>query len=306
VVIRTRLLALAAATALAGGLLAATQPELSATVRAPGLVAADNSAAAAKIRVATYNIHAGAGSDQMFDLDRTAAALDALDADVIGLQEVDVHWSERSQWRDLVRELARELRMWPAFGPIYSLDPLEPGQPRREYGVAVLSRFPVLRSWNHEITRLSTQEPNPVPRPMPGFLEALLWAKGRLVHAYVTHLDYRPDPAVRQTQVAETVDILEDDPRHATQVLLGDFNAPPEAPELAELWTAVDDAWLVADATSGDPATYPADAPVQRIDYVTVSDNVRVRSAVVPSEPGVVAASDHRPVVADLKLSRRD
>jgi endonuclease/exonuclease/phosphatase family metal-dependent hydrolase len=300
VVIR-RLAVLAAATALAGGTLVGA--ELSAATGSPGRVAADNSAA--KVRVATYNIHAGAGSDQVFDLDRTAAALDALDADVIGLQEVDVHWSERSEWRDLVAELGRRLHMRAVFGPIYSLDPVEPGQPRREYGVALLSRYPVLRSWNHDITRLSTQDPNPVPRPMPGFLEALLWADGRPVHAYVTHLDYRPDPAVRQTQVAETVDILGDDPRHATQVLFGDLNAEPDAPELTELWTAVDDAWLVADATDGDPSTYPADLPTKRIDYVTVSDNVRVRSAVVPTDPDVVAASDHRPVVADLRLSRK-
>lgn len=49
------------------------------------------------LRIATYNIHAGAGSDGVFDLDRQAAALRALDADVIGLQEVDVHWGARSQ-----------------------------------------------------------------------------------------------------------------------------------------------------------------------------------------------------------------
>jgi endonuclease/exonuclease/phosphatase family metal-dependent hydrolase len=300
--VRRRLAALAA-TALAGTLLTATPSELSATIRPGALIVADNSAG---IRVATYNIHAGAGSDQVFDLERTAAALDALDADVIGLQEVDVHWGERSEWRDLIRELGRRLDMHAVFGPIYSLDPTEPGQPRREYGVGLLSTYPVLRSWNHEITRLSTQEPDPVPEPMPGFLEALLWARGRLVHAYVTHLDYRPDPAVRQTQVAETVDILDDDPRRATQILFGDFNAPPDAPELAELWTAVDDAWQVAGSTSGGPSTYPADAPAQRIDYVTVSDNLRVRTAVVPSDPDVVAASDHRPVVADLRLSRRD
>jgi endonuclease/exonuclease/phosphatase family metal-dependent hydrolase len=299
-----RLAALAAATALAAGLLTAATAELSATIGAPGRIVADNSVGTPAIRVATYNIHAGAGSDAVFDLDRTEAALEALDADLVGLQEVDVHWSERSEWRDLVRELGRRLHMWPVFAPIYSLDPVEPGQPRREYGVALLSRFPVLRSWNHELTRLSTQDPNPVPTPMPGFLEALVWAKGRPVHAYVTHLDYRPDPAVRRTQVAETVDILDDDPRWATQVLFGDLNAPPDAPELAELWTALDDAWLAADSTTGGGPTYPAAEPTSRIDYVTVSDNVRVRSAVVPDRPDVVAASDHRPVVADLKLSR--
>lgn len=254
------------------------------------------------LRVATYNIHAGAGSDAVFDVDRTAAAIDALDVDIVGLQEVDKHWSDRSQWRDLVSELGAELGMHPVFGPIYSLDPINPGEPRREYGVALLSRFPVIRSWNHDLTRLSTQDPDPTPAPAPGFLEALLWVHGRLVHAYVTHLDYRADPSVRETQVAETVDILGDDPRRAARLLFGDFNATPDAPELSQLWTAVDDAWLVAASTGDDALTYPAIDPEKRIDYVTVSPNLRVRSAVVPSAPDVVAASDHRPVVATVRL----
>lgn len=254
------------------------------------------------LRVATYNIHYGAGSDGVFDLDRTAAALEALDADIIGLQEVDVHWSGRSEWRDTISELGGILDMHPVFAPIYSLDPVEPGQPRREFGVALLSKFPVLSSWNHDLTRLSTQDPDPEPRPAPGFLEALIHVDGRPVHAYVTHLDYRSDPSVRKAQVADTLDILDDDPQHAAQILLGDFNAPPEAPELSDLWTAVDDAWRVAEKTSDNSLTYPAIDPVKRIDYVTVSHNLRVDSAVVPSAPDVVAASDHRPVVAELLL----
>jgi hypothetical protein len=36
--------------------------------------------------------------------------------------------------------------------------------------------------------------------------------------------------------------------------------------------------------------------------FVTVNPNLRIRSAVVPSAPAVVAASDHRPVVATVRL----
>jgi endonuclease/exonuclease/phosphatase family metal-dependent hydrolase len=266
----------------------------------PTADASDDSRGA--LRIATYNIHAGAGSDGVFDLDRTAAAIESLDADVVGLQEADKHWSARSEWRDLVVELGDELGMHPVFAPIYSLDPINPGEPRREYGVALLSRFPVVRSWNHDLTRLSTQDPNPTPAPAPGFLEALLRVDGRLVHAYVTHLDFRADPSVRETQVAETVDILGDDPPRATQLLFGDLNATPDAPELSRLWTAVDDAWRVADSTGENGLTYPAVDPQKRIDYVAVSPGVRVRSAVVPDAPDVVAASDHRPVVATVRL----
>jgi endonuclease/exonuclease/phosphatase family metal-dependent hydrolase len=177
------------------------------------------------------------------------------------------------------------------FAPIYDLDPLTPGTPRRQYGVAVLSRFPLSHTENHEITRLSTQDPNSVPAPAPGFAEAVVLVRGVPVHVYSTHLDYRSDPAVREMQVADTLRIMSAD--RGPQVLLGDFNAPHEAPELTPLWTALTDA-----APAG--GTYPAAAPTKRIDFVAVSDRVRVRSATVPE----TLASDHRPVLAELSVRR--
>ncbi|MFD4985973.1 endonuclease/exonuclease/phosphatase family protein [Streptomyces sp. NPDC058374] len=253
------------------------------------------------LRVATYNIHAGAGEDEVFDLPRQVTALRSLDADVIGLQEVDVHWGDRSQWRDLARELARRLGMHVAFGPIYSLDPdpaaSRPTPPRREFGVAVLSRHPVLRTRNHEITRLSTQGDTPLPEPGPGFLQATLSVRGVPVDVYATHLDYRPDPAVRAAQVADMLRVM-DRPcpgRCPAHLLLGDFNARPDAPELAPLWRTL------RDADPGAP-TFPASAPDRRIDYVAVGAGLEIRSArVAPTG----TASDHLPLVADLRLARR-
>jgi endonuclease/exonuclease/phosphatase family metal-dependent hydrolase len=243
------------------------------------------------LRVLSYNIHTGIGADGALDLARTADAIRATGADVVALQEVDVHWDARSDFRDQAHDLADMLRMRVFFAPIYDLDPLTPGAPRRQYGVAVLSRFPVLHTENHEITRLSTQDSNPVPAPAPGFAEAVVLVRGVPVHVYSTHLDYRPDPAVRAMQVADTLRIMSDD--RGPQVLLGDFNAPHEAPELAPLWTVLTDA-----APDGD--TYPAQAPTKRIDFVTVSEGVRVRSARVPE----TLASDHRPVLAELSVRR--
>ncbi|ONI68763.1 metal-dependent hydrolase [Kribbella sp. ALI-6-A] len=265
---------------------------------------ADGNAPAVPLRVATYNIHAGAGHDNVFDLDRTETTLRALDADVIGLQEVDVHWSDRSQWRDLVSELAGRLGMRAGFAPIYDFDPLRPGEPRRQYGLAVLSKAPILDVHNHDLTRLSTQDPDAGPMPMPGFLEAVIQAKGARLHFYVTHLDYRADPSLRRTEVDETLKILAADPAGANQVLVGDFNAEPQAPELARLWPTLTDAWTAAPVTTGNPLTYPAATPVKRIDYITVSDGVGVLRAEVPASPALLAASDHRPVVADLTLAR--
>ncbi|AJE84192.1 MULTISPECIES: endonuclease/exonuclease/phosphatase family protein [Streptomyces] len=252
---------------------------------------------AVPLRVATYNIHAGAGMDNVFDLDRQEAALRALGAEVIGLEEVDVHWDARSQWRDLAGELARRLGMHVYFAPIYSLDPAAEGGPRREFGLAVLSRYPITEAHNHAITRLSTQDPDPVPAPAPGFPEVVVRVRGVPVHVYATHLDYRGDPAVRTAQVADTRRLMaEDCDRHGRcprQILLGDFNAEPTAPELAPLWRELTDA---------DPSgpSYPAQDPVKRIDYVAVGEGVRVRDARVVAS----LASDHLPVVADLRLRK--
>ncbi|MFI2645217.1 endonuclease/exonuclease/phosphatase family protein [Streptomyces sp. NPDC018610] len=270
----------------------------------PGVASADQSAFAHRaatgdraappvpLRVATYNIHAGAGEDDVFDLDRTAGAIRALNADVIGLQEVDVHWGDRSGFTDEARELARRLRMRAFFAPIYDLPPAPGHTQRQRFGVAVLSRLPVVSAENHEITRLSTQSSDPVPEPAPGFAEVTVRDRGALVHIYSTHLDYRPDPSVRRTQVDDMLAVLVED--HGPKVLVGDFNAEPSAPELARLWGPL------ADAAPDAGDTYPALAPVKRIDLVTVSPEVTVTRARTVD----TAASDHRPVVADLLVRR--
>ncbi|MEU5523401.1 endonuclease/exonuclease/phosphatase family protein [Streptomyces sp. NPDC047860] len=266
------------------------------TATAPA--AADDDAPASRapavpLRVATYNIHAGAGQDQVFDLDRTAAALRDLHADVIGLQEVDVHWGARSAFVDEARALAEKLRMRVFFAPIYDLEPAGEDGERRQFGVAVLSRHPVLHADNHEITRLSTQTPDPVPAPAPGFAEVVVNVRGARVHVYSTHLDYRADPSIRAAQVADMLDVLAAD--RGPRILVGDFNAEATAPELAPLWRTL------RDAAPGGGGTFPAADPVKRIDLVTVSPDVGVAGArTVATE-----ASDHRPVVADLRVHRR-
>jgi endonuclease/exonuclease/phosphatase family metal-dependent hydrolase len=260
------------------------------------------------LRVASYNIHAGAGEDNVFDLDRTAAEISSLHADVVGLQEVDVHWGARSQWRDTLQELGSRLHMQPAFAPIYDLEPPAPGRPRRQYGVALLSRHRIVARVNHEIARDSTQVPGSLPAPAPGFLEAVVQVRGGgaqvRMHVYVTHLDHRGDPLVRQVQVADTRRILAQDPPGAIQLLLGDLNAEPSAPELVPLWRSVRDVWADAPVRSGTGLTYPASAATRRIDYVTASPNVATMVAAVPADDLTAVASDHRPVVVTVQMAQ--
>lgn len=246
------------------------------------------------LRVMAYNIQAGAGSDHVFDLERQAEAIESEHPDLVGLEEVDVDWATRSDYVDEASWLARRLQMRVFFAPIYTLPPDRTGAPERRFGVALLSRLPILRARNLEITRLSTQDPNPVPAPAPGFPEVRVLAHGRPLWVYVTHLDYRADPGVRVSQVADMKKIM--DRRHGPKLLLGDFNAQPDDPELAPLWSGLTDAMTVAGQRT--TPTWPADVPTKRIDYVTFSPgDVEVSGVHVPD----TLASDHRPVVADLR-----
>ncbi|MBY7144163.1 endonuclease/exonuclease/phosphatase family protein [Virgibacillus sp. NKC19-3] len=246
-------------------------------------------------RIATYNIQAGSGMDGKYDLDRIATTIRESGADIIGLQEVDVHWGSRSQYEDTLAILAEKLDMYYFFAPIYDLEPVENGDPRRQYGVGILSKYPIVEANNHEITRLSSQEPNPTPKPAPGFLEAQIRVDGVNVWFYVTHLDSQSDPTVRQMQINDMHEIMAE---HQYNILVGDMNARPDADELNPLFHWFDDAWDVTKGTSG--YTFPTDAPDRRIDYILSSPRMHVNNAQLHHSQ----ASDHLPVTADVTVVR--
>lgn len=243
----------------------------------------------ASLTVVTYNIQAGAGN-----LDRIGDEIRALNADLVALQEVDVHWHQRSNFADQATALARSLGVEVRFAPIYRVDGAV-GRPMREFGVALLSRLPIESVRNDSLTRLSTQEANPVPSLQPGLLNAMVNVRGTRVRVLTTHLDYRADPAVRHAQVAEIVRVL--GANDVPTILAGDLNATPEAAELRPLFETLKDAW----SAPGPGHTYPASAPTKRIDYILVSRHFAVREARVAA----TAIADHRPVTASLTLVGR-
>lgn len=246
-------------------------------------------------RVATYNIQAGLGMDGDYDLDRLADTIRDMDADVVGLNEVDVHWDDRSNYENTVKKLAEKLGMEYYFAPIYDLDSAEDGDYRRQYGVALLSDYPIEQAENREITRLSTQDSDSEPEPAPGFLEAEVDIDGASTWFYVSHLDYRGDPSIRETQVGEMLDIMGE---HDFPILMGDMNAEPDAPELQPLFDWFDDAWMNS-SQSDEGYTFPADDPVKRIDYILTSKRMATANTTVnPSQ-----TSDHYPVFTDVTMA---
>ncbi|GAB6897896.1 endonuclease/exonuclease/phosphatase family protein [Kineosporia succinea] len=81
-------------------------------------------------------------------------------------------------------------------------------------------------------------------------------------------------------------------------VLAADLNEGPGGP----CWQALEP--LVADPAPGAPATYPADGPRHRIDAILTGRGVEVLEygTWTPDEADVKLASDHRPVVAELRV----
>jgi endonuclease/exonuclease/phosphatase family metal-dependent hydrolase len=133
------------------------------------------------------------------------------------------------------------------------------------------------------------------PELMPGFAEVRVRIDGTDLRVFTTHLDYRSDPRVRALQVASTLERL----GHANvpTVLMGDLNAPPDAPEIAPLFRRLRDAW--SDRLEAG-FTYPAANPARRIDYILTSEGIGAQHVrVIPTD-----ASDHRAVSADLTIVR--
>src|SRR5690606_37716165 len=142
--------------------------------------------------VATWNIHHSRGLDDRVDLDRIAAEIRAVGADIVALQEVDVGVA-RSGRLDLPAELARRLGMQAAFGK--NID-----HQGGDYGNAILSRFPIRSSGNHHYEMIRTGEQR-------GALVARLTTPCGPLVVVSTHIDYRGDDAERRMNLHELVDL---------------------------------------------------------------------------------------------------
>lgn len=252
----------------------------------PSPAAAAPNAPAREVRVMSYNIHHGQGVDDRLDLERIATEIRESGADVVGLQEVDRHWGQRSDFVDQAGELARMLRMHVVYGANLDLDPLNPGEPRRQYGTAILSDAPIHEWRNTLLPRTGNLEQR-------GLLEALVTVRGVPVRVYTTHLQHNSQ-AERLAQIAAIREVI--GVPDESVVLTGDLNARPDTPEIAAITEDLVDAW--AEAGVGDGYTLSAENPYARIDYVMHSSDVVARSAAVLTTDG----SDHLPVTADLAL----
>jgi len=221
------------------------------------------------LRVLTYNIHHGEGTDERFDYDRLAGIIKKLKPDIVALQEVD-RGTERASGVDQAKSLARFCRMHCAFGQAM---PHQGGQ----YGEAILSRFPIEKTVVHPLPFHSDFEPRAA-------LEVVIRPPGIGPISFVgTHLCHRSDEL--RVQQAQRLGQLFPSKEGNPVILAGDFNARPGSEPMSVL---LNDGWV------------DAIAPASVIDYILVRacDSWTVKEVIILDEP---VASDHNPVLAVLE-----
>lgn len=249
------------------------KPAARTSVAAPGL--------SQTLRVMTYNIHVGVGMDQKLDLPRIAGVINAQHPDLVGLQEVD-RGVKRTQGIDEIAELAKLTRMDYAFA--FNLR-YQGGQ----YGVAILSRFPI-RATDHRLYQ------NLREAERRGFIRAEVSVRGRWLNFVTTHLDYLHDDG-RLFEAQQLLNGLRD--VKGPLIVVGDFNDLPSGHTYQLMRYQFGDAWIESRGTEVG-FSFPANKPSRRIDYIFFrsTDRVRTKRAWTVN----TLASDHVPVVADLEL----
>ena len=232
------------------------------------------------IRVMTYNIHVGIGMDKKLDLQRIADVINKEKPDLVGLQEVD-RGVQRTQRIDEIVELSKLTRMDYAFA--FNL-PYQGGQ----YGVAILSRFPI-RATEHRLYK------NLREAERRGSIRAEILVHGRKLNFVTTHLDYQHDDG-RLFEAQQMLGTLTD--VKGPLIVVGDFNDIPAGDTYKLMSSLFDDVWAIRPGFEG--FSYPADKPTKRIDYIFTrrTDGIKTKRAWVVN----TLASDHIPVVADLEI----
>lgn len=247
------------------------------------------------MRLATFNIlHGRSLTDRRVDVDRFAAAVRDLDADVLALQEVDRD-QPRSHGADLTAVAAEAMgavehrfaaTLTRTRGLRTSRTGGRPGTP--EYGVALLSRLPV-RSW--EVISLPALRGR-VPVVRSGRRPVLVGDEPRRAVVAVvegplgpmtvaaTHLSFIP--GWNAVQLRRLVGSLREMPRPA--VLMGDLNL--RRPARITGWRSL-----------ADVPTFPVDRPTRQLDHVLVDGDVR---AVAGARAVHTGLSDHRALVVDV------
>ena len=239
-----------------------------------------------KLRVLSYNIHKCIGGvDRKYEPTRVVEVIRKLDADVLMLQEVDagVGRSNRDQQVEVLgEELGMRYRTW-----FPNVDVRGGGQ----YGNAILSRYPLIESTNIDLT-LRFKKRRSV---LHGVIRVRHDGVDRTVHVFNMHLGLARYERKRQLQM-----FLDSHPfsnlHHDTPVVVGgDLNDV-----YGGLGMMLEPAGFRG--IERRPLTFPAWGPLRALDGIFVRGAVDFMHLRRCDSDLARRASDHRPIVAEVKL----
>lgn len=227
-----------------------------------------------KLKVASYNIHLGIGSDGLFRPERIADVVSELDADVICLQEV----ARTHGGFDMLAYLSASTGYQGIAGPTL----VTAGG---DYGNAILTRVAPA-----DVHRWDLSVPKYEPR---GAISMLVNKGGRELRLIATHLGLRPGE--RRSQIRKLLALMQETGSMPT-VLMGDVNE-------WFLWGRPL-RWLHRHfKETPAPATFPARWPVFALDRIWVEPRKALRQVAVHASPTARIASDHLPIAATIDFS---
>lgn len=233
------------------------------------------------LRVVTYNIHRSRGLDRRVQPERIAAVLATVDPDVVALQEVV---GPGLTGPGHAEQIGAALGMGWIMAPTRELR-------RHQFGNVVLSRYPIREHARLDLS-WKTCEARGAQRV------AIDLGEVGLLHLYNAHLGTAL--LERRFQAPRLADWISDKHVVGPRIVLGDFNEWGRgmvADVLAERLNSVD---LYPHLRRR--RTYPGFFPVLHLDHIYFSGQVEIRRVELPRSRLALVASDHLPLVADVRI----
>jgi len=237
------------------------------------------------IRILTWNIHKGIGGvDRRYDLNRIISTIHHYDPDIAFLQEVD-DGVPRSRFDCQVDLLSAALHFR------HQLFQTNVRLKQGGYGNAILSRFPFQANWNISLkVRLKKNRRAIVGKLLVPFADG-----ERTLIVGNTHLGLAGYERKQQLRMLLDADPLRQAHHDTPVVLGGDMN---------DVYHSLDSRLSRSGflATNRNAKTYPAFMPVRGLDRLYYRGAIELDHAFVGHLELARQASDHLPVIADIRL----
>jgi len=233
------------------------------------------------VRVVTYNTHRSRGLDRRTRPERIAAVLATIDADVIALQEVI---GPGRTGPGHAETLGAALGMGWVMAPTRELR-------RHQFGNVILSKFPI-REHTHLDLSWKSCEPRNSQRV------AVDLGASRQLQVYNVH--FGTALLERRYQAPRLANWVHDRRVPGPKIVVGDFNEWGRglvADVLAERLQSVD---LFPHVRRR--RTYPGFFPLLHLDHIYFEGDIDVRSIDLPRSRLALLASDHLPLVANIRV----